>query len=97
MNDKLLTSIILAPIISEKANLAAESANCVVFKVLPKASKPQIKRSVETLFNVKVDAVRVLNMNGKSKRFGRTMGRRSDWKKAYVTLKEGYDISFANP
>lgn len=97
MKEKLLTSLIVAPIVSEKSNAAAESLRCVVFKVLPKAKKPQIKRSVEMLFKVEVESVRVLNVLGKSKRFGRMLGKRSDWKKAYVKLKEGHDINFAAP
>ena len=97
MKEKLLTSLILAPVVSEKSNIAAEKSRCVVFKVLPKAKKPQIKRSVETLFKVEVESVRVLNVQGKSKRFGRMLGKRSDWKKAYVKLKEGHDINFAAP
>jgi large subunit ribosomal protein L23 len=66
-----------------------------VFKVAADASKLEIKKAVESYFKVKVDNVRTLNMKGKSKRFGQMQGRRSDWKKAYVTLAEGSDIDYA--
>lgn len=94
MNVDRLHSIILAPVISEKANRVAEQQNQAVFKVLPNADKAEIKEAVEKLFNVKVTSVSTLNVKGKSKRFGRFMGRRSDWKKAYVTLAEGEQIDF---
>ena len=66
-----------------------------VFKVLRDASKPEIKAAVEMLFKVEVEAVRVVNIAGKQKRFGRTMGRRSDVRKAYVALKAGQEINFS--
>ena len=66
----------------------------MVFKVLPDASKPEIRKAVEKMFDVSVTAVQISNVSGKVKRFGRTVGRRSDWKKAYVTLAEGSDIDF---
>lgn len=94
MNVDRLHSIILAPVISEKANRVAEKANQAVFKVLGDAEKSEIKEAVEKLFDVKVTAVRTLNVKGKTKRFGRTVGRRSDWKKAYVTLAEGSELDF---
>jgi large subunit ribosomal protein L23 len=94
MNQERLMKVLLAPHISEKATMMAETANKVVFKVMPDATKPEIKRAVELMFDVKVDDVRVINMKGKSKRFGRFVGRRKNWKKAYVTLQEGYDIDF---
>ncbi|MGD8672479.1 MAG: 50S ribosomal protein L23, partial [Thiogranum sp.] len=65
-----------------------------VFKVLPDASKPEIRKAVEKMFDVTVTAIQVSNVKGKVKRFGQTLGRRSDWKKAYVTLAEGSDINF---
>ena len=86
--------IILAPVISEKSTRAAEKHNQAVFKVLGDAKKPEIKIAVETLFKVKVDDVQTLNVKGKTKRFGQFQGRRSDWKKAYVTLAEGQEIDF---
>jgi len=86
--------IILAPLISEKGTALAESANQFLFKVRPEANKIEVKRAVEALFKVKVVEVRVARYLGKVRRIGRSMGRRSDWKKAYVTLKEGDKIDF---
>lgn len=92
MNPERIHQIILAPVISEKASRASERHNQAVFKVSRDAEKPEIKEAVEALFNVKVAAVRTLNVKGKTKRFGQRLGRRSDWKKAYVTLAEGQQI-----
>jgi len=86
--------IILAPLISEKGTALAESANQFLFKVRPDANKIEVKHAVETLFKVKVLEVRMARYLGKIRRVGRSMGRRSDWKKAYVTLKEGDKIDF---
>ena len=86
--------IIKAPLISEKGTLLTESANQVLFKIRPDANKIEVKRAVEALFNVKVEQVRIARYLGKVRRIGRSMGRRSDWKKAYVTLKEGDKIDF---
>ena len=86
--------IILAPLISEKGTALAEGANQFLFKVRPEANKIEVKRAVEALFKVKVVEVRVARYLGKVRRIGRSMGRRSDWKKAYVTLKEGDKIDF---
>ena len=86
--------VIKAPLISEKGTLLTESANQVLFKVQPDANKIEVKRAVETLFKVKVEQVRMARYLGKVRRIGRSMGRRSDWKKAYVTLKEGDKIDF---
>ena len=86
--------VILAPLISEKGTALAESANQFLFKVRPEANKIEVKRAVEALFKVKVVEVRVARYLGKVRRIGRSMGRRSDWKKAYVTLKEGDKIDF---
>jgi large subunit ribosomal protein L23 len=94
MNQERLMKVLLSPHVSEKATRAGEQAHQVVFKVATDATKPEIKSAVETLFNVKVDAVQVANAKGKTKRFGRMMGRRRNWKKAYVTLQAGYDIDF---
>ena len=94
MNVDRLHQIIRAPLISEKANRVAENDNQVVFKVARDATKPEIREAVEKLFVVQVTKVNVLNVKGKTKRFGRSMGRRSDWKKAYVTLAEGSEIDF---
>ena len=92
MNQERLLQILLAPHVSEKTNRLAERHNQVVFKVLRDATKPEITGAVELLFNVKVDGVQMLNVKGKAKRFGRFTGRRSDWKKAYVSLVEGQEI-----
>ena len=86
--------VIEAPLISEKSTALAESANQFLFKVRPQANKIEVKRAVETLFKVKVVDVRMARYLGKVRRIGRSMGRRSDWKKAYVTLKEGDKINF---
>lgn len=90
-----LANIILAPIVSEKSTNAAEDSNHFVFKVQKVATKLEIRKAVELMFSVEVDSVQVLNMKGKVKRFGRSLGKRSDWKKAYVKLKPGHDIDFA--
>ena len=86
--------IIQAPLISEKGTALAESANQFLFKVPTDANKIEVKHAVETLFKVKVVDVRMARYLGKIRRVGRSMGRRSDWKKAYVTLKEGDKIDF---
>jgi large subunit ribosomal protein L23 len=88
-------NILLAPVVSEKSSMAADSANQFVFKVASDASKPEIAEAVELMFEVKVDAVRTVNMKGKQKRFGSVMGKRNSWKKAYVRLQDGHDIDFA--
>jgi large subunit ribosomal protein L23 len=94
MNKDRLMQVLVSPVISEKSTLAADQGGQVVFKVAKDASKPEIRRAVELLFEVEVDQVRVLNANGKTKRFGAMQGRRADWKKAYVKLKPGHDIDF---
>lgn len=94
MNEERLMKVLMAPHISEKSTIAADQNNQIVFKVATDATKPEIKKAVELLFDVKVDRVQVSNVKGKVKRFGAKMGRRSDWKKAYVTLQEGQEIDF---
>ncbi len=94
MNSERITKVILGPVVAEKASRVAEDNNQVVLKVLPNANKTEIKQAVETLFDVKVAAVTTTNVKGKVKRTGRTMGKRSDWKKAYVTLADGADLNF---
>ena len=94
MNDHKLSTIITSPVISEKSTIASDTSNQFVFKVDKSATKPEIKKAVELMFNVEVAAVQVANMKGKTKRFGSIMGKRSDWKKAYVRLKPGHDIDF---
>ncbi len=86
-----LMTVIRGPHLSEKAHMAAEN-NQVVLKVRTDATKTEIRQAVELLFEVKVDDVQVVNVKGKSKRFGQTKGRRSDWKKAYVRLAEGSSL-----
>jgi large subunit ribosomal protein L23 len=86
--------IIKAPLISEKGTALTESANQVLFKVRPDANKIEVKQAVEQLFKVKVEQVRMARYLGKMRRIGRNMGRRPDWKKAYVTLKAGDKIDF---
>ncbi len=94
MNQERLLKVLLAPHVSEKSNRMAERYNQVVFKVARDATKPEIKDAVELLFKVAVKGVTVLNVKGKRKRFGMTHGRRSDWKKAYVSLEVGHEIDF---
>jgi large subunit ribosomal protein L23 len=95
MNTERLYHVILAPHVSEKSTRVAEKGNQIVFRVRRDASKPDIKAAVEKMFNVEVEAVTVSVVKGKTKGFGRTPGRRQDWKKAYVRLKAGQDINFA--
>ncbi|HHJ19166.1 MAG TPA: 50S ribosomal protein L23 [Gammaproteobacteria bacterium] len=92
MNENRVLQILKSPHVSEKAAMAAEIANQYVFKVATDATKREVKKAVEVLFEVEVDSVRVLNVKGKEKRFGSRLGKRSDWRKAYVRLKEGQDI-----
>jgi large subunit ribosomal protein L23 len=94
MNNERLSRILIAPVVSEKSTRVGDQSRQMVFRVLPDARKPEIRKAVEKMFDVTVAGVRVLNVKGKVKRFGRTVGRRSDWKKAYVTLAEGSDIDF---
>jgi len=94
MNQERLYKVLLGPVISEKAAVIADVSNQVVFKVVSDANKSEIKAAVEKLFNVSVEGVRVLNVKGKTKRTRYGMGRRSDWKKAYVSLAEGSEIDF---
>jgi len=88
-----IMAVIHGPHLSEKSHIAAEN-NQIVFKVRPDATKAEIKQAVELLFEVSVDAVRVINYQGKQKRHGTTRGRRANWKKAYVRLAEGSHIDF---
>lgn len=90
-----LAQVLVAPIISEKATRIAEKNNQVLFKVLRDASKPEIKAAVELMFKVDVASVQVINQKGKVKRFGRSMGRRDNVKKAYVCLKPGQELNFS--
>ena len=96
MNQERLMQVLLAPQISEKATYIAEKNEQVVFRVATDATKPEIKAAVELLFKVEVEAVRIANVKGKTKRFGRSMGKRKGWKKAYVSLKAGQEINFVD-
>lgn len=95
LNKYLLAGVLQAPIISEKSTIAAEKNNQFVFKVQKQATKKQVKNAVELMFSVEVESVQVLNVKGKQKRFGGSLGQRSDWKKAYIKLKPGHDIDFS--
>ena len=94
MNQERLMKVLLAPVISEKSTRVADAHRQFVFKVDKGASKPEVRKAVELMFDVKVDKVQMSNMRGKIKRHGQTIGKRADWKKAYVTLSEGHDIDF---
>jgi large subunit ribosomal protein L23 len=94
MNQERLMTVLLEPHVSEKATLASEQGNHVVFKVRRDATKAEIGKAVEMMFEVKVEAVQVAVAKGKTKRFGQALGRRSDWKKAYVRLAAGQTIDF---
>ena len=96
MNQERMLQILLSPHESEKATLADEQFNQVVFKVVRNASKLEIRRAVEQLFSVSVIAVRTVNVKGKVKRSGARFGRRSSWKKAIISLAPGNEIDIAN-
>jgi large subunit ribosomal protein L23 len=87
-------TLIVAPLVTEKGTNVSEKANQVVFRVRPEATKDKIRLVVEEMFKVTVTQVRTANFIGKVRRRGKTLGRRPDWKKAYVTLKEGDRIEF---
>lgn len=93
-NQERLMTVLLGPHLSEKSTRVGEASNQVVFRVRRDSTKQEVRRAVEMLFEVKVDGVQIVNVRGKIKRFGQTLGRRQDWKKAYVTLAEGNDIDF---
>jgi large subunit ribosomal protein L23 len=90
-----LMNVLLAPVISEKATFIADKHEQVIFRVVQDATKPEVKAAVELLFKVQVESVQISNVHGKEKRFGRFTGRRRNWKKAYVCLKPGQEINFA--
>ena len=94
MNTQRLANLIVSPRISEKATMRADLENQLVFSVLKDATKPEVKKAVELMFDVKVKSVRLMNVQGKLTRIGRTFGKRKDWKKAYVRLQEGFDINY---
>jgi len=90
-----LSQVLVVPIISEKATRIAEKQNQVLFTVLRDATKPEIKAAVELMFKVEVASVQTVNQMGKTKRFGRSIGRRDHVKKAYVCLKPGQELNFS--
>ena len=94
MNYDRAANVLLSPHVTEKATLIGDASNQFVFKVIQDANKGEIKHAVETMFNVEVDSVRTVNIKGKTKRFGWRVGKRKNWKKAYVRLKPGHDIDF---
>ena len=97
-NEERLMTILLAPVVSEKATQIADRHNQVIFRVRPDATKKDVKRAVELLWKekkIEVASVQIVNVHGKKKRFGAFTGRRRNWKKAYVSLKPGQQINFA--
>lgn len=96
MNQQRLMQVLLAPQISEKATYVADKNEQVVFRVASDATKPEVKAAVELLFKVSVESVQIANVKGKQKKFGRFMGSRRNWKKAYVCLKPGQEINFVD-
>ncbi|HEY2338565.1 MAG TPA: 50S ribosomal protein L23 [Burkholderiales bacterium] len=94
-NPAQLMTIVLAPVVSEKSTFVADKNRQYVFRVADHATKPEIKAAVELMFKTKVDAVTVSNVKGKERRFGKMVGRKRSWKKAYVRLAEGQEINFA--
>jgi large subunit ribosomal protein L23 len=90
-----LMNVVLAPVVSEKSTFVADKHEQVIFRVLQNATKPEVKAAVELMFKVNVESVQIANVKGKKKRFGTHMGRRRNWKKAYVSLKPGQEINFA--
>ena len=90
-----LMAVLVEPIVAEKATMVAEKSNAVTFKVLQNATKPEIKAAVELMFKVEVKGVSVVNIKGKTKRFGRSVGRRDHVRKAYVTLKDGQELNLS--
>lgn len=94
-NQNRLLQVLLAPQVSEKATFIADKNEQVIFRVASDATKPEVKAAVELLFKVEVKSVQIANVKGKEKRFGKFMGRRQSWKKAFVCLKAGQEINFA--
>lgn len=94
MNRERLMKMLLSPLVSEKTTLAADANRQYTFRVATDATKREIGKAVEIMFEVDVDRVQVLNIKGKKKRFGQRLGKRKDWRKAYVRLKAGHEIDF---
>ena len=95
MNLERMNNVLVSPLITEKSATLTEEHKQFVFKVASDATKREIKAAIEKLFNVVVKNVQVLNVKGKEKRFGKTLGKRKDWKKAFVCLAEGHDLNFS--
>ncbi|MDJ0805351.1 MAG: 50S ribosomal protein L23 [Gammaproteobacteria bacterium] len=95
MNNERMMKVLLSPVVSEKSSIVADANQQYTFRVATDATKREIARAVEKLFDVKVERVQVVNVKGKKKRFGAIQGRRSDWRKAYVRLQPGSEIDFA--
>ena len=95
MNQERVFKVLLGPHVSEKATMLADSKSQFVFKVATDATKLEIKKAVESLFNVKVAKVSTLNVQGKTKHTARGLGKRNDWKKAYIALQPGQDLDFS--
>ena len=94
-DESRLAQVLVAPIVSEKGTMVTEKHNQVLFKVLRDATKPEIKAAVELMFKVEVESVQTVQHKGKTKRFGKSTGRRDHIKKAYVSLKTGQELNFA--
>ena len=94
MNREQLMSVLIAPHVTEKTSLAMQNHNQYTFRVRRDATKPDIKKAVELMFDVKVSGVQVVNEPGKTRRFGNRAGRTQDWKKAYVSLAQGQAIDY---
>ena len=94
MNQERLLKVILGPVVSEKATLAADANGQYAFRVVPDANKLEVGKAVAALFDVKIDRVQILNVKGKQKRLGQRIGKRKDWRKAYVRLQAGQNIDF---
>ena len=96
MNQERILKVIMGPHISEKTTLMSEGQNQVAFKVARDATKPEIKKAIESLFGVQVKEVQVLNVKGKTKRAAKGgIHRRPSWKKAYIKLEQGHEIDLA--
>ncbi len=95
LRQQQLMQVLVGPTISEKSTMVGDKHNQVVFRVVRTATKTDVKAAVELMFKVEVEGVQVLNVKGKEKRTGRFIGRRNGWKKAYVRLKAGQEINFA--
>lgn len=94
MSADRLYQVLVSPVVSEKSSVVAENLNYAVFRVLPTATKAEVKAAVEQAWDVEVEKVQLLNSKGKQKRFGKTLGRRKNTKKAYIRLAEGSEIDF---